>query len=116
MNAANDTAQIKIYEINNVVIDMQLKELACGTQVHRPAPEVFATLIYLIEHRHRTISVYELRESLWLDEETSEFEILRAVMQARQAINDDETKQCITFDPGLQGYRFTGEVLELEIQ
>ena len=121
MNAISQANQVTIYEIDGILVDLQLKEIACGTRIYRPAPEAFATLIYLIDQRPRTVTVDELRSTLWANDpkqgsDASEFEILRAVMQARQSIMDDDSKQHIVFDADTQGYRFNGDVLELEIQ
>ncbi len=116
MNVAKNSYQMKIYEIDNILIDLHLREIAYATSIHRPSPEAFATLIYLIDHRERVISIDEFRHSLWKDESISEFEILRNLMKARQAILDDTSKKLIIYNAEEKGYQFIGEVLEIEFQ
>lgn len=116
MNVATNSYQMKIYEIDNILIDLHLREIAYATSIHRPSPEAFSTLIYLIENRERVISIDEFRHDLWKDETISEFEILRNLMKARQAILDSTAKKLITYNTEEKGYQFIGEVLEIEIQ
>lgn len=116
MNTSPDNYRMKIYEINNILIDLQLREVTHTTSIQRPSQEAFDTLIYLIENRDRVITVDEFRHSLWRNEDMSEFEILRNIMKARQAILDDESKRLIRYDSDEKGYQLIGDVLEIEIQ
>lgn len=116
MNLASNSDHMKIYEIDNILIDLQLREIAYETSIHRPSPEAFSTLIYLIENRERVINIDEFRSSLWKDETISEFEILRNLMKARQAVLDSTAKKLIIYNAEEKGYQFIGDVLEIEFQ
>ncbi len=116
MNKAAETSLVKIYEINDILIDLHLREIAKGTEICRPEEGVFLTLVYFLENRGRTLTVEEFQNKLWADADVSEFEILRNIMKVRHALDDDENKTIISFDAEKQGYKFDGEVLELEIQ
>lgn len=116
MNTAIEPNPVKIYEINNILIDLYLQEIAHGTEIVRPEKEVFETLIYFLEHRDQLVTVETLQAHLGPNAEVSEFEVLRNIAKVRHALNDDESKDIIKFDPEEQGYRFDGDVLEMEIQ
>lgn len=115
MNTVIKQRSVKIFEINDCLIDVDLEEIVHNGEVIRPDSDVFKTLIYLIENRNHVVGLEEFRDSLWHDTETSEFEIARNIMKARQAIEDDITNSMIKYDPNTPGYQFIGEVLELEI-
>ncbi len=116
VHSSSEDHQLKIYEVNGILIDIQLKEIAYDGTVLRPTADVFSTLIYLIENKERVVTVEELRRRLWGNRDTSEFEILRSIMKARQALMDDTSKEIITYNKEEKGYQFVGELLELEIQ
>ncbi len=116
VRGSTENHHVKIYEVNGILIDLQLKEIAYDGSIHRPTTDVFTTLIYLIENRERVITVEELRRWLWGNRDASEFEILRSIMKARQALMDDTSKEIISYNTEEKGYQFVGELLELEIQ
>ncbi len=115
MNIANQQKPVKIFEINNCLIDLNMEEIIHEDEVIKPETDVFHTLVYLIENRNHVVDMEEFRESLWHDAETSEFEIARNIMKARQAIQDDKRNPAIRYNPEAPGYQFTGDVFELEI-
>ncbi|MFT7560326.1 MAG: DNA-binding response OmpR family regulator [Flavobacteriales bacterium] len=109
-----DTA-VKIYEVNDCMIDLSLREVVYGFEAINPRKEVFDTLVYLIENRDHSVSIEEFRESLWGDSDASEFEIVHAVNRARRVILDDEPHNIIRYDSASSSYRFLGDVIEMEI-
>lgn len=115
MSAKEKRFTAKIYETNNCLIDLGLKEITCYNEVYRPGDETLDTLVYLIENRDHPISIDEFRRELWHDQEVSEFEIVRSVMQARKAIRDQVNNPTIRYVEDLPGYHFCGEVFEVEI-
>lgn len=115
MSAKEKRHAAKIYEVNNCLIDLGLKEITCYNEVYRPDDETLDTLVYLIENRDHAISIDELRRELWGDQDVSEFEIVRSIMQARRAINDQNDNSTIRYVENLPGYCFCGEVFEVEI-
>jgi len=115
MDTSQDSSLVKIYEVNNCLIDLRLHEIARESDAVRPDPDVFQTLVYLIEHRDHVVALDEFRISLWHDRDVSEFEIARNIMLARRAILDEEQHKVIAFVPEKNGYQLIGDVLELEI-
>ncbi len=114
MNALSQE-QLKIFEVNDCIIDVALREINHDGVVIRPDENVFDTLIYLIENRDHVVNLDEFRRSLWKDDSVSEFEIIRTVSQARRAILDTEESNLITYHSDTNGYQFEGDLLELEI-
>jgi len=114
MNTPNQINAIKIYEVNNCLIDLSLREVVVNNEAFRPDQDTFDTLVYLIEQRDHIIDNDEFRRVLWKDGDVTEYEIARCVMNARKAILDDQSQALIHYCPKQEGYQFTGEVLELE--
>lgn len=108
-------AKLKIFEVNDCIIDVSLREISYDGEVVRPEPEVFDTLIYLIENRDHVVDLDEFRRCLWHDAEISEFEIIRTISRARHAILDSQKSSAIAYVADKPGYQFRGDLLELEI-
>lgn len=114
MNALTQD-QLKIFEVNDCIIDVALREINYEGDVIRPDENVFDTLIYLIENRDHVVNLDEFRRCLWKDDSVSEFEIIRTISHARRAILDSEETSLITYHSDSNGYQFEGDLLELEI-
>ncbi|MCI0569045.1 MAG: AAA family ATPase, partial [Acidobacteria bacterium] len=82
----------------------------------RPVPlraKVFDTLCILVEHQGRLISKDDLMKAVWPDSIVEENNLAHNISVIRKALGDQATgKRYVETIPG-QGYRFTGEVIEV---
>lgn len=68
-------------------------------------PQVFAVLLYLIQHRHRVVPRYELLAQLWPDSVVSDAALSHCIMAARRAIGDTGKHQRLVKTYHRRGYR-----------
>lgn len=78
-------------------------------------PKPFDLLVYLIQHRHRTVSRDDLLERLWPDETVTPSVVARAIMKARQAIGDDGSRPRCIRTLHRHGYQFTGDLVTNQV-
>jgi DNA-binding winged helix-turn-helix (wHTH) protein len=86
-------------------VDVPGREVTVDGHLRVIEPRPFALLAYLIEQRHRVVSKDELLDKVWPHECVSVGSIARAVMKARQAIDDNGKQALIKTIPRI-GYRF----------
>jgi DNA-binding winged helix-turn-helix (wHTH) protein len=86
-------------------VDAAARSVRLDGQVRAIEPRAFALLLHLIRHRRRVVTKEELFETVWPLESVSASALARAVMKARQAIEDDDTPPLIRSVPRV-GYRF----------
>jgi TolB-like protein len=67
-------------------------------------------LLYLAEHRERTVPARELLDTLWPDTVVTDTSISKALNQARQAVRDNGTAQRVIRTQKRHGYRFIAPV------
>lgn len=70
----------------------------------------FDLLVYLVRHRERVVSKDELLNQLWADDAVTVGVVARAVMKARQAIDDSDPAYRIIKTVARVGYRFTASL------
>jgi DNA-binding winged helix-turn-helix (wHTH) protein/tetratricopeptide (TPR) repeat protein len=90
-------------------IDLASGQLrADGRQVDiEPQPRKL--LLHLIRHRHRVVSRQELIEEVFGRPQASKAALARAIMKARQPLDDGESASVLTTVPRV-GYRFVAKV------
>lgn len=115
MKSIQPAAQVKVYETNDCLIDLRMREVVVGFEAVKPSREVFDTLVYLIDHRDQIVTLDALRQHVWRSAEATEFEVVRAIANARRLIMDDQERGIIEYFPEESGWRYNAEVLELEI-
>ena len=97
--------------------DYELDE-AAGELRHRGRPveiqpKPFALLALLVRERARVVPTREILDALWPDTNVTPASLTRAISHARRAIGD-ANKGALIRSASRRGYRFHGEVLELE--
>lgn len=75
-------------------------------------PLAFDVLAYLVRHRERVVDKDELLRELWPDAVVTDASVQRAVSLARRALLPSGARLVRTF--ARRGYRFVGDVTELE--
>ena len=87
-------------------IDLESRELRVRGQLRHLEPRVFDVLAYLIEHRHRVVRLEELLRHAWGSAAVSDNVVVRAVMKARRAIDDQGGGAAAIRTLHRVGYRF----------
>jgi DNA-binding winged helix-turn-helix (wHTH) protein len=93
-------------------------DLACFELRHRGArrplqPRAFDLLVYLVTHRHRVVTIGELRAQIWGGVQVCADSLPYSVSAARRALGDDGKTQAAIVNVRGRGYRFVAEAEEL---
>lgn len=102
-----------IYRFASCELDESAGELRRDGQPVGIQPKPMALLTLLIEERHRIVPTDELLERLWPEATVTPGSLSRAVSVARSAIGDSGRSGYIR-SYNRRGYRFHGDVVELE--
>ncbi len=110
MNALPDIT--KVYEFNSFIVqpsDFRLIKLGHEVDIE---PQVFDTLLLLIEQRNRVVTKDELLEKIWHGRIVSHHVITRIIYQLRKILdNKSEGESHIRTVRG-RGYQFVAKVKE----
>lgn len=95
-------------------LDEERFELRRGDQPVKLEPRVLEVLVHLVRNRSRIVPKEELLDQVWKKTFVSESALTRCIMEARRALGDtDRTNPIIRTVHG-RGYRFEGEVVEVD--
>ncbi|MBN2624429.1 MAG: winged helix-turn-helix domain-containing protein, partial [Acidimicrobiales bacterium] len=97
------------------LLDVEARELLVDGQPVELEPRTLAVLVYLIEHRDRTVPKEELLDSIWGDRFVGESALTSQIKVARSAIGDDGRTQGMIKTVHRVGYRFIGDVVEQQV-
>src|SRR5215510_8681348 len=101
-----------IYTFGDYELDSQLYELRRAGHLLKIEPQVFKVLVYLIQHRDRTITRQELFEHLWPKQYISDAVLSYCIMAARKAVGDSGRAQQIIKTVHGRGFRFVAPLQE----
>jgi DNA-binding winged helix-turn-helix (wHTH) protein len=99
-----------IYQFDACVLDVAGRELKRDGEPVRLERQVFAVLLYLIEHRKRVVPKHELLDRLWQGTCVSEAALGYSIAALRRATGDDGREQRIVKTHHRFGYRFVAEL------
>src|SRR6266849_3964750 len=94
------------------VLDLERRELKCGSQRVALEPQVFDLLAYLIQNRDRVVSKADLIATIWRGRVVSESSLTSRINAARKAIGDNGEQQGLIRTYARKGIRFVGNVHE----
>jgi TolB-like protein/DNA-binding winged helix-turn-helix (wHTH) protein len=103
-----------VYRFDDFLADPETWRLSRDGQEIHLEPVVLKLLIYLIENRERLVTRQELMDTVWGDTVISESALTKAAARLRKALGDDSATHRYLETVRKQGYRFVGEVEELE--
>jgi predicted ATPase/DNA-binding winged helix-turn-helix (wHTH) protein len=103
-----------LYRFDQCELDVAARELRVAGQPVHVEPQVFDVLTYLVRHRDRAVSKIEILDQVWGSQFVAEAALASRVKAARRAIGDDGSDQRLIFTVRGHGYRFIGEVTELD--
>ena len=96
------------------VLDPERRELTRDAQPIAVGPQVFDLLLYLVNHRAHVVSKDEVLDAVWDGRVVSDSTLTSHINAARKAIGDSGSKQELIRTVARKGFRFVGEVVELE--
>ncbi|HEU0157022.1 MAG TPA: winged helix-turn-helix domain-containing tetratricopeptide repeat protein [Stellaceae bacterium] len=94
-------------------LDIERRELRCGTELAELEPKAFDLLAFLVQHRDRVVSKNDLLEALWHGRIVSESALTTRINAVRRALGDDGTAQRLIRTFTRKGIRFVGEVTQI---
>ncbi|MCZ6874373.1 MAG: winged helix-turn-helix domain-containing protein, partial [bacterium] len=103
-----------IYAFDNYELDTQRHELRHAGTSCPLEPQVYAVLLYLIQHHDRVVSKQELLDQVWPDTFVSESTLYQRLRAVRLAVGDSGRTQRVIKTVHKQGYRFSAAVEERE--
>jgi TolB-like protein len=95
---------------DNHTLDIDRRELHCGSSPVAVEPQVFDLLIYLVENRSRVVSKDDLIASVWGGRIVSDSTLASRINAARRAIGDNGKDQRLIRTVARRGVRFVGAV------
>src|SRR6266850_4034114 len=96
------------------VLDPGRRELARGSQVIAVGPQVFDLLIYLVRNRERVVSKDDVLDAVWSGRIVSESTLTSHINAVRKAIGDSGEGQRLIRTVARKGFRFVGDVSEVQ--
>lgn len=102
------------YRIGAYLIDAKTYEIREDGRPVPVEPQVFDLLVMLIENRQRTVSKDELIERVWKGRIVSDSTLSSRIKSARQALGDDGSAQKLIRTIHGRGFRFVGDVEQLD--
>ena len=102
------------YRIGAYLIDPETYEIREDGRPVPVEPQVFDLLIMLIENRQRTVSKDEIIEQVWKGRIISDATLSSRIKSARQALGDDGSAQKLIRTIHGRGFRFVGDVEQLD--
>ena len=99
-----------VYRFGDRLLDTQRHTLYRAGQPVRRRAKAFQVLLYLLEHRDRTVLKQELYEQVWPQQFISEATLESTVRAVRQAIGDSGRAQQLIQTVYGYGYRFIAAV------
>ena len=98
------------YEFGPFSLDPIRRELRREGDIIALSPNLFDTLLYLVEHPGRVVSKDELMDAIWPSKVVEESNISQTIFTLRRALTGAGAREAlIATQPG-QGYRFTDPV------
>ncbi len=104
----------KVYRFGGCELDLDLKEIRADGEVVSVEPRAFDLIAYMVANRDRLIDKDELNAEVWDGRIVSESALSTCLRQARRAIGDDGQRQDFIKTVPRRGFRFIGEVEEVE--
>src|ERR1700753_3436416 len=91
-----------VYAFGDFVLDPLTRELRRGNVAENLPVSTIDCLIYLVQHRNRSVGRDELASAVWGRVDVSEASLTQAIMRLRRVVGD---ASCIRTTPRL-GYRW----------
>lgn len=110
-----NTHHQKVYRLENVEIDVSRLSLKRDGEARHLRPQPFQVLIYLLEQRERVVTKKELMDRVWGDTAVGDNALEQCLAEIRRVIGDDSRQPRFIKTVPRVGYRFIGEVEEVNL-
>ncbi len=98
------------------VLDTDRREFTRGSGSVAMGPQVFDLLLYLVENRAHVVSKDDVLDAVWAGRIVSESTLPSHINAVRKAIGDSGDEQRLIRTVARKGFRFVGEVREVNAQ
>jgi TolB-like protein/Tfp pilus assembly protein PilF len=93
-------------------LDLERRELRCGTELVDVQPQVFDLIAYLVQNRDRVVSRSDLLQAVWGGRSVSDSALTTRINAARRAVSDSGAAQQVIRTISRKGVRFVAAVRE----
>ncbi|MGH9842023.1 MAG: winged helix-turn-helix domain-containing protein [Blastocatellia bacterium] len=98
------------YRFDGFTLDVELHALFRGEERVHLTSKPLETLIYLVEHRGRTVGKQALLDAVWKEASGTEDTLVHAVREIRRVLADDKDNPRFIRTVPREGYHFVGAV------
>src|ERR1700742_4095126 len=109
---AQPARPVLLYHFDDIVLDIDRRELRRGDSLVAVEPQVFDLLEFLVRARERVVSRDDLFAAIWKERIVSDATLSSRINSARAAIGDSGDEQRLIRTFPRKGFRFVGEVRE----
>ena len=102
------------FAFDDHLLDPDRRELTCGSRPIAVGPQVFDLLMYLVRNRAQVVSKDDLIAAVWGGRIVSESTMTSHINALRKAIGDSGEEQRLVRTIARKGYRFVGDVREVD--
>lgn len=102
------------FAFKDCVLDLERRELTRGSEAVSIGPQVFDLLVYLVQNRERVVSKDDLLDAVWGARIVSESTLTSHINAVRKAIGDSGVEQHLVRTVPRKGFRFVGDVTEIQ--
>jgi TolB-like protein/Tfp pilus assembly protein PilF len=102
------------FAFGDCVLDPGRRELTRGSEVVSISPKAFDLLVHLVQNREHVVSKDDLLQAVWDGRIVSESTLTSHINAVRKAIGDSGEEQRLIRTLARKGFRFIGDVHELQ--
>jgi TolB-like protein len=102
------------YQFGDFALDPDRRELTRRAAAVTIGPKVFDLLLFLVQNRERVVSKDDLLEAVWSGRIVSESTLTSHINAVRRAVGDNGEDQRLVRTVARKGFRFVGDVKELQ--
>jgi TolB-like protein len=102
------------FAFGDCVLDPDRRELTRRSQVVSISPKAFDLLVHLVQNREHVVSKDDLLKAVWDGRIVSESTLTSHINAVRKAIGDSGEEQRLIRTLARKGFRFVGDVHELQ--
>jgi TolB-like protein/tetratricopeptide (TPR) repeat protein len=103
-----------VYRFGEFRLDLNERQLRQGNRVIPLQPKTFQALLYLAQRHGHLVTKEELHDAVWGNVAVTDSALARCIVDIRKAIGDSATEPRFVQTVARVGYRFVGEVEELD--
>ncbi len=95
-------------------LNVLARELRCGGELRTVSPKVFDCIVYLMEHRDRSVGHGELSAVVWGRADVSDVQLRQLMRKVRRVLGDDGGRQSVIRTIPRFGFRWIAAVQHCE--